>query len=371
MEARIEVHVQHLVLGMTARIQFRGPPRYRLHSAAELSQSILEVSARRALKGPRLPGWNWFVEVATELSKRQTLAAFRMSKGDLNQARRYLDSVVISSSELSEVSITPVVQEQFRGSWFESKKFAGKNLASKKDEPRVSVLYFHGGGYSFYPRAYANFIALITLAAKSRTFALDYRLSPEHRFPAQLEDALHAYRWLLRDGIDPDNLIVAGDSAGGNLTLALLLAARDSKLPLPALAVALSPPTDFEADFAGKGNFDWIEKKMLEQWADWFCDTAERPNPLVSPMRADLRGLSPIYIQAGRAEILYPSIQAFADRAHEQGADVILESWEDMTHDFQIFGLDSPPSADALRRFGHVIDARLRGQKNKMETVRL
>ncbi len=106
----------------------------------------------------------------------------------------------------------------------------------------MTVLYFHGGGYSFYPQAYAHFIALITLAAKSRTFALDYRLSPEHRFPAQLEDALSAYRWLLEQGVDPARLIFAGDSAGGNLTLALLLAARESKLPLPALAIALSPP---------------------------------------------------------------------------------------------------------------------------------
>ncbi len=108
---------------------------------------------------------------------------------------------------------------------------------------------------------------------------------------------------------------------------------------------------------------------MLEVWADWFCDSAERRNPLISPLYADLRGLPPIYIQAGRAEILYPSIQAFADRAREQNADVVLETWEDMTHDFQLFGLDSPPSAEALQRIGQVIDARVRGQKN-METVK-
>lgn len=348
---------------MTARIHFRGPPRYRVHSAAELSQSILEVSARRALKGPRLPSWNWFLEVATQVLTRQTRTAFQMA--DVKEARRYLDSVVISSPELSEVSIIPVVQEKFRGSWFASKNFTGQNK-----EPRVSVLYFHGGGYSFYPQAYANFIALITLAVKSRTFALDYRLSPEHRFPAQLEDALNAYRWLLKGGADPDHLIFAGDSAGGNLTLALLLAARESNLPLPALAIALSPPTDFETDLTGIGEFDWIEKRMLEQWADWYCDSSERRNPHVSPLWADLRGLPPIYIQAGRAEILYPSIQAFADRAQKQGADVVLETWEDMPHDFQIFGLDSPQSAEALRRIGQVIDAKVRGQK-KMETVTL
>jgi epsilon-lactone hydrolase len=324
---------------MNAQIHFRGPLRYRLRCAAELSQAALEVFARRAVKGPRLRGWNWFVELVTQILKRQTLAAFRM--GDVKEARRYLNSVVISSPALSEVSITPVVQEKFRGSWF-----AGKNT-----EPRITVLYLHGGGYSFYPRAYANSIALITLAANSRTFALDYRLAPEHRFPAQLEDALNAYHWLLETGADPESLIVSGDSAGANLALALLLAARDSKLALPTLVVALSPPTDFE-----------IEKRMLAQWADWFCDAAERWHPLVSPVRADLSGLPPIYIQAGGAEILHDSIQAFAHCAQKQGADVVLQTWEDMNHVFQMFGLDSPQSAEALRMIGQVIDERVRAR---------
>jgi len=342
---------------MTARIHFRGPPLYRLRHAAELNQCILEASARRALGGPRRPDWNWFVELATEVLKRVTCAAFEM--GDVNEARRYLDSVAISSPALSAVGIVPVAQEKFRGSWF----------TGKKTEPDVTVLYFHGGGYSFYPKSYANFIALITIAAKSKTFALDYRLSPDHRFPSQLEDALNAYSWLLEEGADPERLIVAGDSAGGNLTLALLLAARSSKLPPPALAVALSPPTDFDTDLIGNAEFDWIEKRMLEQWADWFCDSADRHNALVSPLWADLRGLPPIYIQAGRAEILYDSIQAFADRAQKQGADVVLESWANMNHDFQMFGLDAPQSAQALWRIGKVIDERVR--KKKIETVKL
>ncbi len=349
---------------MTARIRFRGPARYRLLSAATLSKSVIEVAARRALKGPRLPGWNFYVEAATEVVKRQTSTAFRLAQDNVAHARAYLDATVINSPELSQTLITPVQYELFRGSWF----VAGDS------EPRVTVLYFHGGGYSFYPLAYANFIALITRAARSRTFALDYRLTPEHRFPAQLEDALNAYRWLLELGTDPNQLILAGDSAGGNLALAVLLAARESKLPLPALVIALSPPTDFEAEFlysdAGRSSsFDWIDKPMLELWADWFCDRDERRNPFVSPSRADLRNLPHIYLQAGRAEILYPSIQAFADRAHEQGADVILESWEDMPHDFQIFGLDSPPSAEALRRIAAVVDVRVRGQKHR-ESVR-
>jgi epsilon-lactone hydrolase len=309
---------------------------------------------RRLVHGPKLPGWNWFVEIFTQVMKRRLISAFK--KPDVIEARRHLDSITIISPALGEVNVTQVVQEEFRGDWF----------AAKNALPGVTVLYLHGGGYSFYPQAYASFIAVITLAAKARMFALDYRLTPEHRFPAQLEDALNAYRWLLKDGVHPEDLVFAGDSAGGNLTLTLLLAARDEKLPMPALAIALSPATDFEAEYpsmVGNQDFDWIYPRALRQWADWFCDSSERRNPLVSPLWADLRGLPPIYVQAGRCEILYDSIQAFVDRAQSQGADVILETWEDMIHDFQMFGHDAPQSAAALRRIGEVIDLRMRASR--------
>ena len=343
---------------MSARISFSGPIRYRVRGIGELCRSIIGVSPRRMLKGPRRPGWNWFVEVATRMLKRRVTAAMKMR--DVNESRRYLDSMVISSQALSEVNIRPIVRPKFRGSWFSE-----SSRSSENTEPQVTLLYLHGGGYTFYPQAYADFIAQITLAAKSRTFALDYRLTPEHRFPAQLEDALHAYRWLLENGTDSETLVVAGDSAGGNLSLALLLAARDSNEPLPSLAVVLSPPTNFEIDLFPNQELDWITKPALLCWRDWFCDPAERRDPLVSPLRADLRGLPTIYIQAGCCEILYDSIREFADRASAQGADVILEGWEDMTHDFQIFGRDVPQSVDALRRIGEVIAARVRGGQKR------
>lgn len=209
-------------------------------------------------------------------------------------------------------------------------------------------------------------IALITVAAKSRTYALDYRLSPEHRFPAQLEDAFQAYRWLLDSGVAAHELVIAGDSAGGNLTLALLLTIRDAKLPLPALAVALSPATDFDLGTGPMANgtslcdneaWDWIDRRMLVHWADWFCSPAQKRDPLVSPIYADLRGLPPIYIQAGGAEILYDSIQAFAQRAREQGANVTLDIWPTMNHDFQMFGYHAPQSREALQRIGAFVGA--------------
>jgi epsilon-lactone hydrolase len=337
---------------MFSQIHFTGPSQYRLRSIAGVAESILKVSARRMLKGPRHPGWTWFVELCTQILKSQVNNALAMTS--VREARRYLDSFVITSQALEEVSIAQVMEKNFKGSWF----------ASKNAENDIILLYFHGGGYAFYPRPYENIIAMVTKAARAKTFALDYSLAPEHRFPTQLHEALDAYRWLLGNGAEPENLVLAGDSAGGNLALALLLAARDSGLPMPAMAFALSPPTDFEAGIPDVTP-DWIAKPSLLQWADWFCDFAERSNPLVSPLRADLRGLPPIYIQAGEAEILHDSIQAFADRAKAQRAAVVLESWKDMPHVFQVFGPDVPQSAAALQRIGEVIDSRVRGKNEQ------
>jgi monoterpene epsilon-lactone hydrolase len=134
------------------------------------------------------------------------------------------------------------------------------------------------------------------------------------------------------------------------------------KLPLPSLAVALSPATDFTIQPL-TDNCDWVEPRMLERWAGWFCDSAQNCDPLVSPALADLRGLPPIYIQAGRCEVLYDSIRAFADVAKHQGVEVILEAWDDMNHDFQLFGPDAPQSAEALRRIGEVISTRAHSQQ--------
>lgn len=300
------------------------------------------------------------MELATELLKRRMMAILRAS--DVQEARRYLDSVVIYLPEMDQLKVTAVAEKSFRGSWF----------INKNRNDQTTMLYFHGGGYSFYPKSYANFIGLLTLAAKCKTFALDYSLAPEHRFPAQLEEALAAYRWLLKEGTDPDRLVLGGDSAGGNLALAVLLSARDLKLPLPALAIALSPPTDFETDrtrLIQNQQSDWIEEQMLARWSAWFCDPDQGKNPLVSPLRADLRGLPPIYIQAGRAEILYDSIFAFAEHARNAGADVLLESWEDMNHVFQIFGRYVPQSAEALQRLGEVIALHVRTGKRSPGTA--
>jgi acetyl esterase/lipase len=303
------------------------------------------------------------MELGTEILKRQLLTAFEMP--DVREARSYLDSLAIESSALSRVSITSTAQNTFTGRWV-IPEFVDSN---------VVVLYLHGGGYSFYPSSfYDNLAAMIALSAQCRIFAPEYRLSPEHQFPAQLEDACHAYQWLLRMGFDPGRLVIAGDSAGGNLALALLLTLRDSKLPLPALAICLSPATDFEDKSDSTGaplnpERDWITREMALRWADWYCPAEHRSNPLVSPVNADLRGLPPIYIQAGGSEILLGSIQAFVERGKEQGADITLELWPTMNHDFQSFGYDVPQSAEAIKRIGEVIASRVPQTKEQPSAI--
>ena len=336
---------------MIPKVHFGGPVKYQIQGIAGFFQSALEAGFRRVVKGPRRESWSWFLELATQVLKQRMVAVFEA--GDIHESRRYLDTVQIKFPQAAEVSITPVHKAEIAGSWFSPKNY----------DADVTTLYFHGGGYSFYPSAYSNFIALIALATRSKLFALDYSLAPEHRFPTQLEEGLLSYRWLLESGINPESVIIAGDSAGGNLTLAVLQAVRDEKLPLPALAIAISPPTDFSTEYTSMDrnqDVDWIDKRMARRWADWFCDPHQRQDPLVSPHWADLRGLPPIYIQAGIGEILYDAIQAFADRAKSEGIDLLLESWKDMTHDFQIFGPYVPQSADALRRLGEIVDIRVR-----------
>lgn len=321
---------------MSAKPHLRSSNSYQLKVLSNLSLALAETTSRRVLKGPLLPNWNWAVEITTEVLRKQLTTAFELP--DIQEARRFLDSFELLPPTRAHVART--------GDWFQV------------SEPAVTVLYFHGGGYAFYPRAYSYFLELITQAANAKLFALDYRLAPEHPFPAQLEDAVAAYSRLLIDGVAPKNLVLAGDSAGGHLALSCLLKLRELQMPLPALAVALSPPTDFGTEwpsFTQNAKFDWIQRPMLHRWAESFCSVQERESPFVSLSEADFTALCPIYVQYGEAEILRDSIQDFARRTNSQGARLIFESWPEMNHVFQIFGTYSPQSAEALSQIGKVI----------------
>ena len=221
------------------------------------------------------------------------------------------------------------------------------------------VLYLHGGGYVIgSPRSHRHLAAAIALAGAASTLLLDYRLAPEHPFPAAVDDAVAAYRWLLDQGVDPRRVVIGGDSAGGGLTVAILLALRAASIPRPAGGVCLSPWVDLScsgASYESKAAVDPIVKRgMIDDMARAYLGANDPRTPLASPLFADLRGLPPLLIHVGNDEVLLDDAVRLADRAREAGVETTLEVWERMIHVWHWFlpMLDEAQSAvDSIGRF--------------------
>jgi monoterpene epsilon-lactone hydrolase len=216
-----------------------------------------------------------------------------------------------------------------------------------------TVLYLHGGGYYFCsPRTHRPITCALAEGAHARVFALDYRLAPEHPFPAALDDALGAYRALLAAGVAPSAIVLAGDSAGGGLALATLVALRDAGLALPAGAVVFSPWTDLAAtgeSLVGNDKLDaMFHGAAIGPIAQIYLGAASATNPLASPLYADLHGLPPLLIQVSDSEVLRDDALRFAERAREAGVEVRLETWPDTPHAWQIFARWLPEARTAL-----------------------
>jgi acetyl esterase/lipase len=232
-----------------------------------------------------------------------------------------------------------------------------------------AILYLHGGGFRLGSvTSHRDLIAQIALASGCRVLAINYRLAPEHRFPAALDDALAAYGWMLDRGLKPDNIAFAGDSAGGNLVLAAMLALRDRALPLPVSAVLMSPWTDLAAtgaSYVTRAEADPIHQRpmILALAKNYLGGQGDPRDPLVSPLYADLSGLPPLLIQVGDRETVLDDSVVFADKARAAGIDVSLEVWDGMIHVFQMFGLAEASQAIAsiagfLNRHLHIRDER-------------
>lgn len=198
------------------------------------------------------------------------------------------------------------------------------------------LLYFHGGGFVFGSlRTHGDMIGALARAARARTLSLEYRLAPEHPAPAAVTDAVKAYRHLLASGISPQNIALAGDSAGGTLVLTTLLALRDAGLPLPGAAVAISPWVDLScsgASFEENERYDFVGKEHCRLAARHYLGGQDAESPEVSPLFASLSGLPPLLVQAGSLETLIDQIRAFATRAREASSAVTLSEYPDMVH---------------------------------------
>jgi acetyl esterase/lipase len=217
-----------------------------------------------------------------------------------------------------------------------------------------AILYFHGGGFRIGSVAsHRDLIARIALASGCRVLAINYRLAPEHRFPAALDDALVAHGWMLDRGLKPDSVVFAGDSAGGNLVLAAMLALRERGLPLPIAAALMSPWTDLAAtgtSYVTRADVDPIHQRpmILALAKNYLGGQGDPCDPLVSPLYADLAGLPPLLIQVGDRETVLDDSVILTDLARAAGVDVNLEVWDGMIHVFQMFGAELPEAHRAI-----------------------
>ena len=223
----------------------------------------------------------------------------------------------------------------------------------------------HGGSWiSGSPAGYRAFLSRVSLAAGAAVLAVDYRLAPEHKFPAALEDCLQAYRWMRQHGPNGkqpvDSAFLMGDSAGGNLTLATLLKAKDLNLPLPAAVVAISPATDFTAtspSLVSRASVDpIINPQVLPALIPVYLGRETDPtHPYASPLFGDYTGMPPLFLQVGDAEVLLDDSTRLAKHAAEQGCDVELDVWMGMPHVFQGFAPYLPEASKAIAKIGEFI----------------
>jgi len=227
-----------------------------------------------------------------------------------------------------------------------------------------AILYLHGGAYNIgSPRTHRDIAARISKAAEARTLVIDYRLAPEHAHPAALQDVVMAYRWLLKNGLSPQNIVIAGDSAGGGLAIAALVSLRDAGEPLPAAAVCLSPWTDLQGTGESMTTHVHADPFLTPEWLQFMARHFVADNdprmPSISPIYADLHNLPPILIQVGSDEILLSDSIRLAECARQAGVDSTLDVWENMWHVWHFFAGQLPEGRRAVNKVGEYIRGHL------------
>ncbi len=271
----------------------------------------------------------------------------RPDRLDIPQARAGFETIAEMFLVAADIKREPASANGVPGEW----------ITAPNSTDAVTILYLHGGGYTIGSlNTHADMVSRICRASGARAFSLDYRLAPEHPFPAAVEDATRAYRWLLGQGIRPESIVISGDSAGGGLTAATLLELKKSGDPLPGAAVLLSPWTDLDAtgdSMKTRAEADaMIRVDPLKTMAHIYAGKAELTDPLVSPLYGDYSGLPPILIQVGDAEVLLDDSTRYAERAKAAGVDVTLEVFDEMIHVFQIFAATLPEAQQAIDKIG-------------------
>jgi acetyl esterase/lipase len=271
-----------------------------------------------------------------------------------SERRQRIEEVGSVWAVAQDIALTAVDCGGVPGEW---------SLARGSDAARV-LLYFHGGGYcSGSIVSHRRMVTEAGRAARMRTLAIDYRLAPEHPFPAAHDDAVTAWRFLRKHGIAAENIVVGGDSAGGNLTICLINHLREAGEDLPACAWLVSPWTDLTMSgdtLVSKDAVDpLIHDAYLRELADAYVPASvDRKSPQISPLFSDLRGFPPTLIQVGSAETLLADATRLAAALGAADVDVMLEIWPRMIHAWPLWNAKLEDGRRALARLGQFIAAR-------------
>jgi monoterpene epsilon-lactone hydrolase len=252
------------------------------------------------------------------------------------------------------ITIAPVDVEGMPGEWVNSPSIA----------PQQVLFYLHGGGYNAGSCVtHRDLAARLCLASGVRVLLLDYRLAPEHPFPAAVHDTVAAYQWLLACGIPPEQIVIGGDSSGGGLAMAAMLWLREHALAVPAAGVLLSPWLDLAltgSSIQSHAAIDpLVSPESLRLAASYYMGDADPKTPLASPVCADLRGLPPLLIQVGAHEVLLNDSTRLADQARAVGVDVTIEVWDAMWHVWHAWAEVLPEGKQAIERIGAFIRQQL------------
>ena len=273
---------------------------------------------------------------------------------DIHEARAVLDKAFGEFKPPSDVTVFDVDAGGVPCQWI---------TAPDVPQDRL-IIYYHGGAYAACsPTTHQDLISRLSRASGAAALGVDYRLAPEHPFPAAVDDSIAAYNWALGHGFEPSNIVLAGDSAGGGLVLSVLLGARDAGVPLPAAGVCFSPWVDLECtgeSMASNDHLDdFIKHGGLLARAQSYLDGADPKHPWASALYADLTGLPPLLVHVGSAETLLDDSTRLEEVARKAGVDVTLKIWDDMVHVWQAFASILPEGQESIEESGAFIREKL------------
>jgi monoterpene epsilon-lactone hydrolase len=313
--------------------------------------TVIAVAVRRLFRGPLHPGWSFRYEALAEILRNANEHGLSMPV--VHMRRSLLDARI--HRRISR----KIVHERTTLAGLPTETFTPKGWTGEG----ATLLYLHGGGYVVCsPGTHRDLISRIADATGARTFAVDYRKAPEYPFPAPIDDAEAAYRALLAQGVRPERLFVAGDSAGGGLTMAVLQRAKEQGLPMPRGAILLSPWVDLECageSIARNARFDYLPAGGLAWGVEQYLQGGDKRHPHASAVHADLSGLPPLLIQTGGAELFLSENQRLAELAEAAGTSVTHEIEDGMVHVYQAFATFIPECDAAIQRIGSFVRERI------------